>query len=299
MNINYATLQQVKSYRTLTSTSDDALLQRFLNWSTGVIHAYKGRRYDVRVATIMHDAPIPDASTFGVYDSSRRRPTRERALILHEDLLEMTELKNGDGTVLAAADYFLSPAEHMPRSVVHLANGVYWLTNDNGDKRQAISVKGLWGYHDDYPDCFVPSLDTVLDNPLTSSATTIHVSDVNGTPADLDTPRFQAGQLLRVGSELMYLIAATAVTGADDTLTVLRGFNGSTAAEHAQGASIEIFRSMAFVNQAAIRLVAWRYTQKDTDTFDKTYAAGTGVVSVPSAIPADVKLLLGAPKVRP
>jgi len=299
MNINYATLQQFKRYRGLTSSADDALLQSILNWSTGVIKKYKGRRYDVYKAVIPHDAPIPAASSFGVFDRSRRLPSAERSLILREDLLEMVELTNGDGTALTASEYFLEPIEHTPYSTVHLASGITWLPDDDGNTKQAIGVSGWWGYHDDYPNCFVPSLDTVLDASLTSSATTIHVSDVNGTPADLDGPRFQAGLMLRVGSELMYLTAATAITAADDELSVVRGINGSTAAAHVQGASIEIFRPMSFVAQSALRLAAWRYSQRDTDQFDKTFAVGSGVAVVPTAIPVDVRELLGAPKVRP
>lgn len=301
MNINYATLYEFKRYRgggLLTSTTDDALIQKLLTWSTGVIHKVKGRRYDVRLATILHDAPIRESSAFGVYDRSRRLPTRERSLILREDLLEMVELKNGDGTVLASGEYFLSPSS-TPYSVVRLSNGIAWLPDDNGNLAQAISVKGWWGYHDDYPNCFVDSLDTVIDNPLSAGSTTIKVSNVNGTASDLDSPRFQAGMLLRAGSELMYLVSATANDPADDELTVVRGVNGSTAASHAQGTKIEIFRPMSFVNQAAIRLTAWRYAQKDTDQFDKTYAAGSGITVVPTALPEDVRLLLGVSKVRP
>ncbi len=52
------------------------------------------------------------------------------------------------------------------------------------------------------------------------------------------------------------------------------------------------------IEQACVRLVKWRYTQKDVDNFDRVYVAGTGVVSVASAIPADVKMALGAPKAR-
>lgn len=298
--VNYATLYQVKEYRhLLDTTSDDALLQRFLNWSTGYINQYKGRRFDVRLATILHDAPLPESSSFGSFDGSRRVVSqRERSMILSEDLLEMVELTNGDGTELTTDDYTLAPAG-TPKSVVRLVPGCSWMPNDSGDKRQAISVTGWWGHHDSYPDCFVSSLDTVLDAPLSSNATQIHVANVNGLTADLDTPRFQSGQLLRSGTELIYLLTAEAVDAGNDLLTVVRGVNGTTAVSHIAGTSIEIFRPMSAINQAAIRLVAWRYAQKDVDAFDRTYNVGTGVSTSPAAIPRDITELLGARKVRP
>lgn len=290
----YATLQELKRYAGLTTATEDALLTSFLRWSTRLIDAYKARRYDVRLATILHNAPLETRSSFGVYDRALAAASGLKKLILLDDLLEIVELLNGDGVELTADEYLLEPLEKTPYSVVTLRAGASWVADDNGDVAGAISVQGFWGCHPDYGNAFVDSLDTVRDNPLTANTTSLHVTDISGVTSDLDSPRFQAGQMLRIENEFVYVVAATAVVGNDDLLTIQRGYNGTTAAQHAQGTAIKIFRPDDNIAQACIRLAAWRYQQKDVDNFDKTYAVGTGVVSVPAALPADVRDLLGA-----
>jgi|GEM_PF-444067 hypothetical protein len=297
--MNYATLYEVKQSLELLANSDhDALLTKYLNWSSRLIENYKDRRYDVRYETIAHDAPLRARGEFGVFDRAFMRGDTTRPLILLDDLLQMDTLTNGDGEEIVSTDYILEPVRRTPKSVINLLNNEYWVADDDGNVRGAISVAGWWGYHSSYQSAWVDSLATVLDNPLTLASTAITVGAISGAAADLESPRFQTGQLLRIEDELIYLVQTTEVESANDTLTVVRGYNGSTAAQHAAGAKIEIFRPEGFVVQACERLVHWRYKQRDTDGFDKTYVAGTGVVSVPAALPADVRDILGA-KGRP
>lgn len=295
----YATLHQVKLYTgNLGEEAEDARFVEFLRWSTGLISGYKARRYDVRLTTIPHDAPIPVASSFGVFDRSYQRMSGQKQLILKDDLLEAVEILNGDGTELTSAEYFLEPFERTPYSVLTLKSGATWCPDTNGNLKGAVSVQGFWGFHSNYDQAFADSLDTVLDAPLSAGATQIHVADVDGITEDLIEPRFQAGQLLRIDDELMLLLKTQSKATADDILTVKRGYNGSTAAQHIAGSPVKIFRPEESIVQACLRLVKWRYVQKDVDTFDRTYVAGTGVVSAPASLPADVRDILGA-KGRP
>lgn len=295
----YATLYQAKQHLGLLSeTTEDARLTQYLKWATGLINAYKMRRYDVRLVTIPHDAPLSMASTFGRFDSSYAVPSAQKSLILLDDLLEMMQFLNGDGTEIAADAYLLEPFERTPYSVARLRSGTTWSLDDNGDASGALSLKGFWGYHPDYDNAWIDSLDSVRDNPLTAGATTIHVADVNGMTEDLESPRFQAGQLLRIEDDLALVLSASAVTGNDDVLTVKRGVNGATAVQHVLGKTIKIFRPDPAIVQVCLRLVHWRFVQKDSDTFDRAYAVGTGVVSSPASLPADVRDILGA-KGRP
>lgn len=297
--MNYATLHQVKEYTgNLENPAEDARFTRFLKWSTALINGYKARRYDVRLATLPHAAPLETASSFGAFDRSRLTRSAARKLILKDDLLELVQFLNGDGSEITPAEYLLEPIERTPYSVIALRSGTTWLPDESGEAQGALSVKALWGYHPDYATAFVDSLETVAENPLAANTTQLQVADVNGLAADLDCPRFQAGQLLRIENELLYLISVHAVADAPDLLTVVRGYNGSTAAQHPQGCPIRIFRPDGNIVQACVRLVAWRFHQKDVDNFDRTYVAGTGVVSVPAALPADVRDALGA-KGRP
>lgn len=91
------------------------------------------------------------------------------------------------------------------------------------------------------------------DNPLSSGATTLTVSDADGTDVDGVSPRFQVGHLLRIESEYLRVIAVDTGT---NQLTVQRGVHGTTAASHAQDTAIETYQPVP-----AIRDLCMRYAE--------------------------------------
>ena len=171
-----------------------------------------------------------------------------------DDLLTITSvsISTDDGltyTALAADDYFATVEgdANSPKSYTHLeldANGdyTYW---PKGAK--AVKVVGVWAYTDDRATCWEDSLDTVENNPLTSGGTSVTVNDDDGADLWGVTPRFAAGQLARIESEYVEVTAA-----ATNALTVVRGRNGTTAAQHAQNTTIELWRPPEPVKQAVI-----------------------------------------------
>jgi hypothetical protein len=78
---------------------------------------------------------------------------------------------------------------------------------------------------------------------------------------DVDSPRFSAGMLIKIGSEWLEVTAATNST--TDTLTVKRGARGSTAAVHARYAPITVFSPARNITGAIMAYCHWRYHQKD------------------------------------
>ena len=286
--MHYATLHQVKSYLGLGDDfmKDDQRLIRFIDSSVGAIDNYKGRRFDVRYEVRRYDVPRPAPDMFGV-TAGVVPPLR-----LKDDLLDVVTLINGDGTEIEAADFVLEPANTYPKARIVLYEGD-WLSATSGNDKQVIQVSGYWGYHSRYQDAFEDSLDSVQNNPLTANVTTLSIIDAGGVAGDGSERRFQTGQMLRIEDEFIYVAGVNYLT---NILTVKRGYNGTTKVQHEQGTVIEIFRPMANINFACIRLAAWRYRQKDADAFDKAAILGSGVQIVPSAMPADVKSLLGAPK---
>lgn len=116
--------------------------------------------------------------------------------------------------------------------------------------QRSIKAIGVWAYADDKSVAWEDSLDTVENNPLTAAGTSITVNDADGVDLWGITPRFQAGHVLRIGTELLEVI--TVVAASTNTLAVLRGRNGSTAAIAAQNTQIDIWRPPFPVKQAAI-----------------------------------------------
>lgn len=308
--MNYVTITQVKQVlrRSSTDTNEDQLFAILIEWSSRFVEWYKGgRRFDVRVETGLFDAPIETLDTLGVFDqfsSSRARLRRKQpALKLEEDLLEVIELLNGGGDEIL--DYLLEPARSMPKSAIRLKSGS-WELSPEGNAEQAISLTGVFGYVPEYHSSFVKTGET-LGAELAPGVTTIDLDNIQDVALDGIGPRIQAGQLLRLHFveeetdifEYLYVVSTSVGTGSDsDSMVVVRGYNGTTAETFPSGTEIEVFRPWSVIVQSVLRLVQWRYQQKDAGDFDKQYFAGTGVMSIPANLPPDVYMTLG-PRGRP
>jgi hypothetical protein len=293
--MNYATLTQVKAYLGQAPSGVDNVLLDFLDQASRFIEHAKGRRFDVRRETRLFDIPgLLKRTPIGYYPGLRQNNYNSQPLALDEDLLSLTTLTNGDGTVITSAEYVLEPGNRYPKKSIRLTD-TSWALPTTGIQQQAISVNGLWGFHDNYLEAWVDSMNTVQDvSGISANVTLLKVGDVDGIAADLRGPRFQSGQLIKIGDELILIISTNTST---NEMIIKRGYNGSTAAIHANGAAISIFRPMGIVEISCIRLVVWRYKQKDVDNFDKTYVMGSGMVNVPTSLPSDVVRFLGAHKV--
>ena len=71
-----------------------------------------------------------------------------RWLWLDDDLQTVVTITNGDGAVVAAADYYLMPRNSTPKYAVvikHYSNE-WWKISDTGEYEYVIEVSGIWGY---------------------------------------------------------------------------------------------------------------------------------------------------------
>uniref|UniRef100_A0A6M3IJN9 Putative structural protein n=1 Tax=viral metagenome TaxID=1070528 RepID=A0A6M3IJN9_9ZZZZ len=122
------------------------------------------------------------------------------------------------------------------------------LTNWAAGQR-AVKIVGVWGFVIDRSDCWRYTGDTVQSNPLTSSATSLTVSDADGSDIWGMSPRFQVGQILKIESEYCEV---TEVNTSTNVLTIIRGRNGTTAAQHTQNTAIYTWQPVDDIRQAAI-----------------------------------------------
>lgn len=141
----------------------------------------------------------------------------------NHDLLEASEVKTENGVeTVAAADYYLLTGRDYnlgPFNLLVIRSDSAITLNLGVRPEKANSVAGTWGYHEDWDNAFLGSLDTVQDNPLSAAATSLTVSNADGADADGFEPRFQVGQLLQIESEWLYVAAVNATTS---VLTVAR-----------------------------------------------------------------------------
>jgi hypothetical protein len=304
----YATLTDLRQYLKLTDaeTADDALLLRLLEQVSRNIESHCGRRFDVRLETRRFDYPLQGRGSlgFGSYSADDFAAAMSAAADVHtgrlrldDDLLTATTITNGDGSEIDAASYVLEPANVTPAHAIRLksGSGARWQPGGDGSREQVISVMGLWGYHLDYNrsrGAWVATKDTVQAT-LSAEATSLTVADTDGTANDGRSPRFQPGQLISIDAEFVEI---TGVSYTTNKLTVWRGVNGTTAAAHAAGVDIWVYRVPADIERAAIRWAAYLYRQKDASTMDTAFILGTGVKISTSAMPPDVIRLLPSPR---
>lgn len=121
-----------------------------------------------------------------------------------------------------------------------------------------VSIAGTWGYHTDYANAWLDTLQVIPVANLTISAISFVVANVDAPNANGLTPALSAGNLIQVDTEWME-VASTDITS--NVVTVRRGVNGSTAAAHTAGAIIYAFQVEEQVKRATYRQAAGEYTK--------------------------------------
>jgi hypothetical protein len=251
-----ATLYQLRQRLGLaiSDTADDPRLLSALQTASAQIERLAGRRFCPRLATLQHSI-------------ARKAPGE---LLLDDDLLQLTSLTNGDGSSIALSDVITLPAGDSAFAILRLINGATFVWNST--PLRAISVTGIWGWHDVWSQAWRDSADTVQNNPLSSSATSLTVIDADGADNFNETPRFQVGQLICIDSEYLRVLAVNTST---NVLTVLRGVAGTTAASHTQSTAISIYHPPADVETLCLRWAAWLYKEPDNRALPNKFGLAT------------------------
>lgn len=197
---------------------------------------------------------------------------------------------DGDTDTRDDADFHPTPRRETPFYDLQGMQSQVWIPDDERHFTDGIEVEGISGYRTNYPsEGWMDSGDTVRDNPLKASSTTLTVSNAAASQFGTGAPRFSEGDLLRVGTEFMRVWAVN-----DNDLTVERGVRGSTKAEHAQNAVIEIWQAEPEIVRAATRWVVYmavRRARFETVKLDAG-AAGQVTISTPSRMPEETEAIL-------
>ena len=120
--------------------------------------------------------------------------------------------------------------------------------------RGGVIVRGVWGYGDVPEDL---GLQVAAGASVAKGDTTVKAAATDGGAPAGPAP----GHTVRIGSEQLYVTNAVVDTVAKTiTLTVQRGVNGTTAAVHAVGAGVSVYRYPKAVAEACLLQAAvwWR-----------------------------------------
>lgn len=265
-NWSYLSLDKLKASLDLasTNTNHDAALRRVLEAVSEQVDAWTERTFRVYLATRYYTARYDDR------------------LDLDADLLSVTTLKtlttNSSGVrtygdTWATTDYDLLPdnaaVDRRPYTrIVRNPEGAFSFPTD----RRGVEITGKWGYWED-----LETISATLAEDLDATETGVDVSD--GTQFDvLDT--------ILIDSEQMYVTSITA-----NTLTVVRGVNGTTAATHTLGASIRRYRYPAEVAEAVGIQAARLFNRGRNSPLGISGSPEVGVV-LPRRLDADIRALL-------
>lgn len=252
----YVTLEH---YRTVEQgldsdqTGQDNHYTRLLRHYSRLIDRMTQRRFYPRIETRYYDADENDA-TPDAY-----------TLYLDDDLLEATTFttNNGDDTI-AAASYNAWPYDGPPYSELIIdannTNSDYLLWTDT--PQRAHRVLGVWGWHDDWSNAW--NTGSTLNSAIVSTATT-SVTVVSGAA-------HEAGQLIRIDDEYLLIISI-----ATNTLTVERGYAGSTAATHDTATQIYTYEPPFEVQETLLALMQWDQAGKPGNRTITSELTGTTI----------------------
>ena len=189
-------------------------------------------------------------------------------------------------TTVNSTDYVLNPTYTYPKTYIKKSLvssiGAFAPSVPNG-----VKIAGVYGYgtgHTATP--YVDSGVTVNTGGITNSATTHSLATGKGD-------NFGAGMTLRIDTEQLY------VTGVStDTLTFMRGANGTTAAAHLAGATIYIYQYHPLaVGACLMQLQIW-WKRRESAFASRTGNTITGEYEIFAGLDPGVQAMLTTGKLR-
>ena len=244
----------------ITGTGGDARLLVLLEAISEAIDDYAGRSFQPRIET--------------KYFSGNGKSS----MLLPDDLIAVTTLKEDDNltgtgyaTTWATTDYVLAPYDAHPTDSNPERTSPYTALEvdrrDSGSQsrlgrgQRRFELAGKWGW---------------AESQKATGATTSEELDASETGVDVSAgTSFEAGQTILVESEQMYITAISS-----NTLTVVRGVNGTTAATHATGKSITTMQYPAAVREAALIETARLWTMRTSGYASSVGNPDTGQVTI-------------------
>jgi hypothetical protein len=129
---------------------------------------------------------------------------------------------------------------------------------------------------------------------LTPSGTEITLvnGSIDGRDGLYRTPRFSAGQMIRMVSELMIILEINADGSNPDKLIVKRAVNGSSAAvtDYPINTTIDIFEPDPIIQRACLRWTGYLYARRGA--YETLKTDGATVVQFPPDAPEEVLNIL-------
>ena len=206
-----------------------------------------------------------------------------------QDLISIASVKTDDDkdrifeTTWAATDYLLYPPNADPTTPWGRPYNRVVVDTEAGNKdvfpagMQTVDIDGKWGYREITGDSGAD-----INERATFSA-----DDTTLTPTD--DSKFGVAQTIAIEGEQLYIAGIWR-----NDLIVVRGVNGTTAAAHADGTDISIYRYPGPVAEACLMQASRLWKRKDSWFASGAGLPQTGQTDVFRGLDPDVKQLLSA-----
>lgn len=256
----YCSLADIHTFLNIptATTADDALINTLIAAACQRINDYTKRRFEAPAdETLYYD---PSCDTVG------------RLLDLNTDVCHITSVTSGVGAI-ASTEYTVYPRNSLPwREIVLKSNSAasWSVSGDNVEDSIVITCRRAAMHRRSF---------TAIARA--TNVVTITMSDTSG---------FSVGQKVYIVgvADTSFNVGATLTGVTDTTVTFAQTGDNDTDTTGA------IIYTPASIRQAATRLTAWLYRQKDTvdGNTDRPLLAGDGSVIMPATLPNDVQALL-------
>ena len=283
----YATLAEFQGWLTQrgqtinTDANDDGVMQSILQRASRYADRITLRSFYPRYETQLFDVPQGGSLAYG---SQYSQPSMsylgnvQRTLLLHDDLLELITLTNGDATVIPSTAYLMLPANDYPKycvEIIQSATSYYWKPDNNNNFEQVISVLGVFGYRSKYTQRGWSQADTLAAAITDTTSLTFTTTSNNSVVQN---------QIVKIDTELFNVTSVATNT----SVTVnLRGDNGSTAATHLINAPIYVWNPQDEIKDAVLQIAESVYSSRSGQVSSgKVTVTAAGVVIRPENVPA-------------
>ena len=260
----YADLSQIKDELGIDGNDDNTRLLAILNAASRYIDNFCQRHFYTK--------------------NEKRYFDGDGDKLLVSDLLSVTTLKldnDQDMTYedsLVSTDYEMYPLNEFPKWLVEISEDSDYSDFAKGVVK-GVEIDGVWGYG-----------NGISATPYATSGETVTASDDSTTSVTAsDGSKFEMGQTILVESEQIYIESISS-----DTLTVKRGINGTSGAEHSSQTAY-IYEYPDGIVQACL-MIASRLFESRGKVFDSerlgdySYSRGKANAAV---MEAEKALLMG------
>jgi hypothetical protein len=262
------------------------------SWDTAQAAFYKQLILDVsdKIGTLWQYSFVPFQHTYTVYAQDRewcgwwQDGTGLRYYLTelpYADALAIESISL-DGTAQSTSVYRLWPNNSFPGWGIAFDKNSVSIPSGTGFDT-SIAIEGTWGYHEN-PARMWKVIGTVPAGGLSDSATSITSDPLDGLA--------EIYGYWQIEDETVFI---TDVNTTSHVITIERGVLGTTAADHAEGASIKKFMPMPQVIMAVRRAVVL-LDNKKVETGDITVVGDTTLQVAGESIKLDIprKLYWGA-----